>query len=339
MTVTKDVTIFIAEDHPISLMGLKMMLEETAHFKIIGEAEDGKTAVEKVLLEKPDVVMMDLGLPEIDGIEATARIKEQLPSTRILIFTAADDDDSIFDALKAGADGYCLKSISRDSLATAIHSVMDGAAWLDPTIANKVLRAQTARRSEEAEKPKTPDLTDSKLRLLALIEQGLSFDEISEELGINDSLAKGLLNELMQQLQGASGAAKSSSPFGAKRQTGRSLTDGDVIAQHYKIEKQLGFGGMGMVFKARHTFIDRIVAIKTMHEHLAYDDRTRARFMNEAQATVSISHPNLVSIFDCGLHDNRIPYMVMEFLDGSGLDDLLERLGRITVPRASNIFV
>ncbi|MBK9145060.1 MAG: response regulator transcription factor [Candidatus Melainabacteria bacterium] len=96
MTTTRDITIFIAEDHPISLMGLKMMLEETAHFKIIGEAEDGRTAIDMVLEQKPDIVMMDLGLPEVDGIEATARIKEKLPGTRVLIFTAAEETDTIF---------------------------------------------------------------------------------------------------------------------------------------------------------------------------------------------------------------------------------------------------
>jgi len=335
MTTTRDITIFIAEDHPISLMGLKMMLEETAHFKIIGEAEDGRTAIDMVLAQKPDIVMMDLGLPEVDGIEATARIKEKLPGTRVLIFTAAEETDTIFEALSAGADGYCTKNIAKELLASAVHSVMEGAAWLDPAIAHKVLRAQRVEKKEGNPEPAPAAavLTDSKLHLLGLIEQGKSFDEISKDLNINDSLVKGLLNELMKQLQGNDGTVVSS-----KVQSGGTLREGDLVAEHYKIEEQLGFGGMGSVLKARHTQIARTVAIKTMHEHLAANDGTRARFINEAEATMNLSHPHLVRIFDFGVHNERIPYMVMEYLEGESLSDLLDRVEKLDVPTASRIF-
>src|SRR4051794_21050132 len=106
MSTTKQITIFIAEDHLISRMGLKMLLEQTSHFCVIGEAEDGQAAVDSILELKPEIVMMDLGLPKVDGAAATEIIKRELPSTKILIFTTAEDDESIFKALKAGADGY-----------------------------------------------------------------------------------------------------------------------------------------------------------------------------------------------------------------------------------------
>jgi DNA-binding NarL/FixJ family response regulator/predicted Ser/Thr protein kinase len=336
MSTTKEITIFIAEDHLIARMGLKMLLEQTAHFSVVGEAEDGETAVEMILDLKPEVVMMDLGLPKIDGVEATAKIKKQLPQTKILIFTSAEDDESIFSALRAGADGYCLKTISGEMLANAIQSVLKGAAWLDPGIANKVLRAQTSAPTEQ----KTV-LTESKIQLLSLVEQGKSLDEIASEMNVNDGLVKGLLKELLSQLKGSPEENKEQADDANTLVSASpvvSIRPGDVIAEHYKIEERIGHGGMGSVFQARHTFIERKVAIKTLHEHLTSDPSTLARFKAEAQANASVEHPNLVRIYDFGVIQGRVPYIVMEFLDGYSLEDMIKELGRLDDSLGKHIF-
>ncbi|MGD9681963.1 MAG: protein kinase [Candidatus Obscuribacterales bacterium] len=364
MEATKPITIFLAEDHLISRMGLKMLLERTEEFSVVGEADDGEAALSQILSLKPNVVMMDLGLPKVDGIEVTKRVKAELPETRILIFTTADDDKSIFNALEAGADGYCLKNISAELLKIAVNSVLQGAAWLDPAIAQKVLRAQgssggnasgpPASAPEKKEPEPSPDpevpprtprgLTESKIHLLSLVEQGKYYVDISKELNLNDSLVKGLLRELMAQLkeqQSSRSPAPGAIPADQTGEQGRSqkLKVGDLVGAHYKIEKLLGFGGMGRVYQARHAHIDRTVAIKTLHEHLASDPSTLERFKLEAEATSSLHHPNLATVYDFGLIGDRVPYIVMEFLDGTSLERVLERRGRIEPDRATRIFV
>ncbi len=309
-------------------MGLKMLLERVSEFSVVGEAEDGQAAVDGILALKPDVVMMDLGLPKIDGIEATAIIKKSLPSTKVLIFTTAEDDDTIFAALKAGADGYCLKTISPDLLSNAIHSVLSGAAWLDPGIAKKVL-ASPARQASQ-------DLTKSKLDLLKLVEQGKNLDQIAEELKVNDALVKGLLNELLGQLQGVE---KVDATQNSKAPQEITIKAGDVIANHYRIDERVGHGGMGCVYKASHTVIERRVAIKTLHEHLAQESDLLTRFKSEAQASAAVVHPNLVTIYDFGLLAGKVPYIVMEFLEGTDLSTMLEQLGKIDEPTGRKIFL
>ncbi len=336
MSTTKEVTIFISEDHLIARMGLKMLIEQTNHFKVIGEAEDGESAIENIRLLKPEVIIMDLGLPKIDGIAATEIIKRELPQSKVLIFTTAEDDDSIFAALKAGADGYCLKTISGELLASAIHSVLNGAAWLDPGIANKVLRAQSSGQQKPG-----ANLTDSKLKLLAMLEQGKTLDEIAVELSLNSSFVKGLLNELLNQLKSdpasevaratPDGTVKSSSPY-------HNIQPGDVVAEHYKVDERIGHGGMGAVFRASHTIIGRKVAIKTLHEHLASDPDILARFKTEAEASAAVVHPNLVTIYDFGLLNGKMPYIVMEFLDGFDLSDMIKELGCVDVASNRHIF-
>lgn len=319
MTTTKQISIFICEDHPISRMGLRMLIEQSEEFKVIGEAEDGEAGVEQILAMRPEVVMMDLGLPKIDGVAATDMIKKQLPDTKILIFTTAEDDKSIFSALEAGADGYCLKTITGDLLSAAIHSVLKGAAWLDPGIAKKVLSAQSRSKSSKD----VVSLTESKIQLLGLLEKGKSIEEIASEMNVNDSLIKGLMNELLMQLKGETpddGTKITKAP------PLEELTPGSVVS-NYKIEECIGEGGMGSVFRASHSIIGRKAAVKTLHRHLAKDPEILARFVTEAEASASITHQNLVTIYDFGLINNKIPYIVMEFLDGFDLDELMDRSG------------
>lgn len=339
MSSAKTVSIFLAEDQLIARMGLRMLLEQNSRFSVLGEAEDGESAVSQVLQLKPDIVMMDLGLPKLDGIQATSQIKKALPETKVLIFTTAEDDSSIFAALKAGADGYCLKTISAEMLAIAIQSVLSGAAWLDPGIAHKVLRAQQQGASQASQASAgAAKLSDSKMQLLSLVEKGKSFEEIALELKINDTLVKGLLDELLAQLKGETPSKSSHTGSRTQKSASVSIRPGDIVGQHYKIIELIGEGGMGAVYKAEHTFIDRTVAIKTLHEHLANEPSTLARFKVEAESNARVSHQHLVTSYDFGLIEGKIPYMVMEYLEGESLEDMLYREGRLEEKFARTIF-
>src|SRR5262249_53512157 len=114
------IAIFIAEDHDSTRAGLKVAIEHTAGFKIVGEAKDGKTPVRRIIEIRPHVVLMNMSLPLTDGIEATSAIKRALPNTRVIMITESENDRDVFAALGAGADGYCLKEVSTNQLAMAI---------------------------------------------------------------------------------------------------------------------------------------------------------------------------------------------------------------------------
>jgi NarL family two-component system response regulator LiaR len=204
---TPSITIFIAEDHEITRVGLKLTLEHVPGFHVVGEAEDGKGTVKQVTELKPHVVLMDIGLPLMDGIDATTRIKEEVPGTKIIMLTSHDNDRDIFAALGAGADGYCLKEVSGAQLVMAIRAVADGVAWLDPGVASRVLRAcaaitPAAQGSDDAV-PKAPGpspLSQRELDVLRLVVEGLSNQEIADKLILSVETVKTHMRHIMEKL-------------------------------------------------------------------------------------------------------------------------------------------
>lgn len=201
------IDILIAEDHEITRVGLKLTLEHIPGFRVVGEAEDGTSAVAKVAELKPHVVLMDIGLPLLDGIDATCKIKEKTPDTRVIMLTSHDNDRDIFAALGAGADGYCLKEVSGTQLAMAIRAVADGAAWLDPGVASRVLRAcatvqPTSTGSPEgSSKPSnTSQLSLRELDVLRLVVDGMSNQEIADKLILSVETVKTHMRHIMEKL-------------------------------------------------------------------------------------------------------------------------------------------
>lgn len=206
-TENQTIDIFIAEDHEITRVGLKLTLEHIPGFRVIGEAEDGKNAVKRVGELKPHVVLMDIGLPLMDGIDATCRIKEENPSTRVIMLTSHDNDRDIFAALGAGADGYCLKEVSGTQLAMAIRAVADGVAWLDPGVASRVLRAcasgapiAPAQGDGAKAVAGNPPLSQRELDVLRLVVEGLSNQEIAERLILSVETVKTHMRHIMEKL-------------------------------------------------------------------------------------------------------------------------------------------
>ena len=153
---SETIEIFFVEDNPVIRFALKSLLARLDRFKLVGNAGDGRSAVDQVRELRPAVVLVDIGLPDIDGIEVTKQIKSTNPETRVLMLTASEDEGDIFDALDAGADGYVLKGAYSRNLESAIRSVRLGAVWLDPAIARSVLRAAqrpASKRSTPSEAP------------------------------------------------------------------------------------------------------------------------------------------------------------------------------------------
>ena len=137
--VDKEIKVLLVEDHTMIRMGTALVIEKTDGITLVAQAEDGQQGVEMAKEYLPDVVLMDIGLPVIDGIEATRQIKELNLNCKILIFTSRDNDDDVFAALAAGADGYIMKGATPEQLTSAIIAVNEGTAWLDPAIARLVL--------------------------------------------------------------------------------------------------------------------------------------------------------------------------------------------------------
>ena len=190
--------ILIVEDDPLMQLGLEQALSEYPNFEIVGQAEDGYTGVQKALELKPDLVVMDIGLPRLDGIAATKQIKEKLPNIHVVMLTSHTLQTEVVAALSSGADAYCIKGASLERLLSAIEAAQDGATYLDPQIARLVL---------DNLKPPTPELnqnigllSERELEVLKLIVEGKSNNEIAEDLYLSTNTIKTHVRGIMNKL-------------------------------------------------------------------------------------------------------------------------------------------
>jgi NarL family two-component system response regulator LiaR len=178
------IKILLAEDHKIVREGTRQLLEQAPDLIVIGEAADGEEAVRLATELSPDVVVMDVRLPVLNGIEATRAIKDQHPNMSILILSAYDDDRYVFPLLDAGANGYVLKTTSGTELAQAIRTVRAGETALDPRIAHKVVERLTQRQRYRG-KRMTEGLTEREIEVLQAVARGQGNREIGEALSIS----------------------------------------------------------------------------------------------------------------------------------------------------------
>ena len=199
--MTNLIRVLVADDHAIVRKGIRALLATEADIEVVGEAADGKEAVEKAERLHPDVILMDLVMPGMDGIEATRRITTRQPEIRILVLTSFAEDEKVFPALKAGALGYLLKDAGPEELVQAIRQVYCGESSLHPAIARKVLQ----ELSRPPERPLTPEpLTERELEVLRLIAKGKSNREIAEELVISEATVRTHVSNILGKLQLAS---------------------------------------------------------------------------------------------------------------------------------------
>ena len=203
------IRVSLCEDHELVRMGLSIMIDKAEDITLIGEAENGLLGVELAKQLSPDIILMDIGLPNIDGIEATRRIKEFNPQIKVLIFTSRDDSDDVFSAFKSGADGYIMKGASTENIHTAIRSVNEGVAWIDPQIARLVLSSLQAPNQNSTPTSNGINykagkdqygLTEREMEVLALIVNGLTNPQIAEELTITRATAKAHVHSVLQKL-------------------------------------------------------------------------------------------------------------------------------------------
>lgn len=200
----ESIRILIADDHPVFRYGLRILLQEESQaealFEVIGEATTGQEAIDQVSAQRPDVVLMDLNMPGINGIEATRRILAIAPQTKILVLTMFDDDDSVFAAMRAGARGYILKGSEGDETIRAIHAVSHGEAIFSPTIAQRLMQYFGGPQSVSSTQA-FPQLTEREREVLVLIAQGYTNTAIAQQLVLSPKTVRNHVSVIFSKLQ------------------------------------------------------------------------------------------------------------------------------------------
>ena len=195
------IKVLIADDHAVVREGTRRILEQEPDMEVVGEAGDGEEAVNLATSLKPDVAIIDIAMPKLDGIEATKRIKATWPSINILILSAYDDDQFIFSLLEAGAAGYLLKSIRSRELIDAIRAVYSGESVLHPSIARKVLNRFVSTSGKPEGQEPSGVLSDREMEVLKLAAKGLSNQDIAEKLCLSIRTVQGHLGHIFNKLQ------------------------------------------------------------------------------------------------------------------------------------------
>jgi two-component system response regulator NreC len=198
--IVSKTTVLLAEDHTIVRKGLRSLLESEADIEIVGEAENGREAIDRVEELRPDVVVMDIGMPGLNGLEATRQIKKRFSDVQVLILTVHTGEEYILQILRAGASGYLVKQAAPAELISAIQAVHRGEAFLSPSISKKVLDDYVQRAGAAAQWDSLERLTDREREVLQLIAEAYSTREIAEELHISIKTAETHRAHVMEKL-------------------------------------------------------------------------------------------------------------------------------------------
>jgi NarL family two-component system response regulator LiaR len=194
------INILLAEDHVITRQGIRRLIEDEKGVKVIGEASDGEEAVQMATDLKPDIIIMDIAMPKLNGIEATRQIKLISPRTAVLILSAYDDDEYVFALLKVGAAGYLLKNVSGDELARAIRAVYKGEPVLDPIVARKVMNYfKLPGKARGLERP-SEHLSNRETDILKLAAKGMTNKDIADKLHLSNRTVEGHLRTIFNKL-------------------------------------------------------------------------------------------------------------------------------------------
>ena len=193
------IKVLIVDDHQVVRQGLRTFLELQDDILVVGEAGDGQVAVEMTRQFNPDVILMDLVMPRLDGIDATRQVKSLGGPTKVIALTSFAEDDKVFPAIQAGASSYLLKDVSPDDLVSAVRAAYRGEARLHPDIARKLME-QVAHQTTQLNEPYKEDLTDRELEVIRLVADGLSNQEIAARLTISEKTVKTHISNILGKL-------------------------------------------------------------------------------------------------------------------------------------------
>ncbi len=207
MNTKEKIKILIVEDHTLTRFGLKTAFGAYENACIVGEANNGETGIELVCSLKPDIVILDIGLPDMDGVEVANLIKEKEKSAKIIMLTSHNNEKQVWASFAAGANAYCLKDIEPERLIQVVESVNDGALWFDPAVSGMVMKILTAQHTIEnspaiieSENGEKISLTDRENEVLKLIVEGFGNGEIAEKLFVSIHTVKAHVCNILQKL-------------------------------------------------------------------------------------------------------------------------------------------
>jgi DNA-binding NarL/FixJ family response regulator len=204
------IKVLLVDDQTLIRQGIRLLLEIEPDIQVVGQAANGRAAIEQVKALQPDVVLMDVRMPEMDGVAATRELSTRYPEVKVIILTTFEDDETVFEGLKAGARGYLLKDISSEEMAQAVRKVAAGQALIEPRITRKVL-AEFSRLATATDQPRSSNagglsetlqgtLTDRELEVLQALAHGLSNREIAGQLVITEGTVKNHVSSLIDKL-------------------------------------------------------------------------------------------------------------------------------------------
>ncbi|MFT4225196.1 MAG: response regulator transcription factor [Micropruina sp.] len=199
--MTEPITVLIADDHPIYRDGLASLLEPLPDIEVVGRAADGIEAVEQARESRPDVVIMDLQMPRLNGIEATRQVLAELPETGVLVITMGEDESAVFSAITAGARGYLLKGADADELVQAIRTVHGGGVVFGASLAQRIARVFAAGPATAAPPAVFPELTEREREILDLVATGLPNGEIATQLYLSPKTVRNNVSAILMKLR------------------------------------------------------------------------------------------------------------------------------------------
>ena len=191
--------ILICDDQAVIRDGLEMLLKLEQDFEVVGAAQDGAEAIELAAQKSPDLVLMDLKMPGMNGIEATREIRTKFPNIKVLVLTTYDDDEWLFDAIRAGASGYLLKDTPRHKIIEAIRGTVEGRSFLDPAIAGKLIN-QVASNQKQPTSVLAEKLTERELDVLRLIAKGFNNGDIAGQLHLSEGTVRNHVSAILEKL-------------------------------------------------------------------------------------------------------------------------------------------
>jgi len=200
MPEAEAIRVLIADDHALFRRAIQAVLNDEDDIEVVAEAGDGEEAVALAGEHAPDVVLLDVNMPKLSGIDAARAIKEELPSTQVVMFTVSDTEADLFEAIKAGASGYLLKEVDPTEVAAAVRQIHAGHSLLSPAVASKLVSefATMAKRTDE--RASRPKLTDRELEVLGLAADGLTNRQIGRRLHISENTVKNHMRNILEKL-------------------------------------------------------------------------------------------------------------------------------------------